>query len=377
MAATVKIYNSFLEDCNQDYVFYYTGKSNVLGLANPDYIYNNIANYKLARIAFYISDENTDLNQLIYLNETVRCVMINTTEDNISLSKSFIIHLESVIKNGRVVPNSSNCTITCDSIDKSDINVIITEDSYNNDSIEGYGIGLWVNVTDCKYVLTEVISSLAMNSCPMNAEHYISNYKSEYLTDNTAINDINVSNMDALIANNSICEPKISSSFIEARLDKLEEVTKFTPQFIQNSVIYDNTYRPSVSNMEEYIQPLSIRGETLDRILTLDPINKGFKVNKSGMYALQLKQGFYLNEGESGLDLIVYKNSDVIKEMGISCYLTSKENGVIKNLYSSNVYIVQLSTDDIISLKAMWTDITDLSTENETMISVTYLIGTE
>ena len=63
--------------------------------------------------------------------------------------------------------------------------------------------------------------------------------------------------------------------------------------------------------------------------------------------------------------------------MNISTYLTS--NGeedarkAIKNLYSSQVYIVPLKTTDEIKLTATWSNIDNIVMENETMITCTAL----
>ena len=111
--------------------------------------------------------------------------------------------------------------------------------------------------------------------------------------------------------------------------------------------------------------------------MTLDSVNKTFSVKKNGIYALQLKNGFYLIQGESRVDLKVYIGSNQIKEMGISMYLSSNgeqdERKAIKNTYSSQVYIVPLKTTDKIKLTATWSNIDDIVMENETMITCTAL----
>ena len=73
------------------------------------------------------------------------------------------------------------------------------------------------------------------------------------------------------------------------------------------------------------------------------------------------------------------KKDEEIKEMSMSLYLTSNEAGkddqgkVIKNIFSSNAYVVRLIPTDVIKVGVTWMDITNISVENETMLSVTAL----
>ena len=59
--------------------------------------------------------------------------------------------------------------------------------------------------------------------------------------------------------------------------------------------------------------------------------------------------------------------------------LTSNSEGIsnprkaIKNIYSSNVYVLELQPTDEITLKSTFMDISGMVLENETLISVTAL----
>ena len=203
-------------------------------------------------------------------------------------------------------------------------------------------------------------------------------YTAEYLNNTTKEADVNLLTVEDLLEDRTIMESTDYNSNNSDRIAELEEKTKYEPhQFHQNTVQYNPTYEPRSTGTEEVVQGTTIIAPVLDRILTLDPVKKTFSVKQDGIYALQLKNGFYLIQGESRLDLKVYIGTNQIKEMNISAYLTSNneedERKAIKNTYSSQVYIVPLKTTDEIKLTATWTNIEDIVMENETMITCTAL----
>lgn len=376
--AQQKIINSFFENDNRDIIFFYCGKNSVLGLAQPDHYTKNSSAHAYARIAFLTLSDISDDGTVIYINETLGVNLITPELGTMDDIKSFKVHVEGFGKANRIVKSSVRCTVHNDNITEpiQNINVYVTEEYYlNSDNEKIYGIGIWVETAGVEYILVNVENSLAVNHTPLDNEHFPTYYEAEYLNQITKNADVNLVNVKDGITNNLICIGMPVNEKNDTRLAALEEKTKYFPfGFVQNHIWYDTVYTPSVAGTEEIILPTSVRGDTLERIVKLDTLNKCFSVIKDGVYMLQLKNGFYLNTGESGLDLIPYKNSDRLKEMGLSTYLTSKDDGVIKNLFSSQTISLRLTTSDKIYLKASWSDITDLECENETVISITALI---
>lgn len=376
----MQIHNAFFEDSDANIIFYYCGKDSIIGLSQPDYYFKNTLLYKYARIGFFIPNDISDDEITIYINETLSINIINPEVGSMSDIKSFKVHIEGFAKSGRIVKSSCRCTVINDNMTdpEQDIIVYLTEDFFtDSDNNIKYGLGIWTNITNMRYILTTVEKSFSVNSNPIDNDHYPSEYKSEYLNQITKNPDINMVNSLDIILNKLICESTPSNKYLGERLNVLEEKTKYFPfQYIQNHIWYDNVYTPTIAMENEIINPTSVRGITLDRIVRLDPVNKCFSVLKSGVYMIQLKNGFYLNTGESGLDLSIFKNQDQIKEASISAYLESSSNGdhVIKNLFSSNITVLKLDPSDKIYLKANWSNISDLICENETVISITALI---
>ena len=75
----------------------------------------------------------------------------------------------------------------------------------------------------------------------------------------------------------------------------------------------------------------------------------------------------------------MYIGTNQIKEMRICSYLKSNPEGqddegkVIKNIYSSNVYICKLDAETDIKVTANFMNTDDLVLENETMLTITAL----
>lgn len=384
---SIQVFNSFFEDWEKNIIFYYTGKDSVIGLAHPNYIMKNKDKHKYARVAFYKYNEIGDDDIIVYIKETLDIMTITSPADDTHYNKSsnYKIHFEASGTGGRVKRESIRCTISnCNTVDddsKFIPEVIVTEDEYQNEENQTkYGIGLWVNISDMNYLLIDVDKSLSANSVPLNREYYPTSYTATYMEDAIKDPDENLINVVDTLTARTLYKAVDSEKYIDLRLKKLEAKNKYEPhQFTQNSLLYNPTHTPTISAQEEIVQATSIIGPSLDRIVVIDPVNKTFHVKVPGVYALQLKNGFYLVQGKSALELNVYKNAEQIREMRISCMLTSNSEGinnprkVIKNLYSSNVYVVELQPEDEISLKATFMDISGMVLENETIISVTTL----
>lgn len=387
-AKDLKILEAYFEDHNADIIYFYNGKNTVLGLQHPDYILNNEDNHQYARVAFYTYNDIGDDSITVYMNETLDITTITPVSDstNAKNMKTFKVHFEAVGKAGRVQKDSVKCTITNSNTidyksatDQDYPKVIVTEDPYlDSENKERYGIGLWIGIAGMDFVMINVDKSLSANSVPINTEHFPTSYTAEYLNNINKEADVNLLNVVDLLEDRTIAESVDYNTSNSDRMDELEEKTKYEPhQFYQNTVQYNPTYEPRSAGVEEDVQGTTIIAPILDRILTLDPVKKTFSVKQDGIYALQLKNGFYLIQGESRLDLKVYIGTNQIKEMNISTYLTS--NGeedarkAIKNLYSSQVYIVPLKTTDEIKLTATWSNIDNIVMENETMITCTAL----
>lgn len=383
----LKIYESYFEDDDANIFYFYNGKNTVIGLHHPDYRVDNEENHKYARVAFYTYNDIGDDSIIVYMNETLDITTIASTTDdtNASKMKTFKVHFEAVGKAGRVTKDTVKCTVTNSNSISKDADeteyptVMITEDPYlDSENKQKYGVGIWIDITDMDYIMINVDKSLSTNSVPINAEHFPTSYTAQYLTNVTKQPDENLLNVIDLIEDRIITKSTDSNAGNVERIEEIEEKVKYEPhQYIQNTVQYNPTYEPTSAGTEETIAGTNIIAPVLDRIVKLDPVNKTFSVQKDGIYALQLKNGFYLIQGESRVDLKVYIGTNQIKEMNMSMYLTyngeDDERKAIKNTYSSQVYVVPLKTTDKIKLTATWANIDDIVMENETMITCTAL----
>ena len=385
----MQILHSFWEDDQANTFFWYTSKSSIYGVHHPDYMMRNNDDHKYARVALLMFTDIGDDAITVYMNETldITTVASTTNDANADDMKTFKVHVECKGKAGRVDKDSVKCAVVNSNIAdyKTDQDMlptaIITEDPYNDESgKQKYGVGIWIDIAGMEYLLINVDKSISANSVQIDVEHFPTSYTAEYLSNWNKMANENLLNVSDLIDSRTIVKSTDSNTNNSERLEDLEEKTKFEPhQFVQNTVVFDPVYKPSTAKVEDTVKGTSVIGPVLDRIVTLDSVKKTFKVTKAGIYALQLKNGFYLVQGESRVDLNVYIGTNQIKEMRICSYLKSNPEGqddegkVIKNIYSSNVYICKLDPNTEIKLTANFMNTDNIVLENETMLTVTAL----
>lgn len=372
-----KVYDSFFEDDNADYIFYYTGKSNIIGLPHFDHIYKNEKRFKYARVAFYTFYDAADPDLITHIEEDLTIAILSDLydEDNIQYNTTLHVKVRASAKNMRVI--KSSVILNEDRYGDGLFGVVAVEDAYQDeDGKVKYGLGIWVesDLSKMKYICTLVNESLSTNSAPINGESfYPASYNAEYLNDYTVVANENVANSLSGAFGTAINRfDRIYNS-----LKDIEDSASFNqPLYKSNSVVYDATFTPT--GAEDIVKPTSVRKQkAYDEVVHIDSVNKTATVNERGTYSIQLKNGFYLVKGSSRVDLKVYIGNQEINELGLSMYLTS--NGeedarkAIKNTFCSPVYYIQLNKGDQIKLTATWTNKDGITLENETMLIVTKL----
>lgn len=373
---SIKIYDSFFENDEADYIFYYTGKSNILGLQHPDYVFKNTKDFKYARIAFIKFIDSGDSELVTHINEDLTVAILSDLykPDDIQYNSAIHVKLMASAKNCRV--NKSSVYVYEDYYGDG-FEIIATEDAYQDeDGKVKYGLGLWIseNIADMNYICTTVNNSLAATTAPINGDSfYPADYEIEYLNDSNAVSNENISNATPSGIGHLINR----FANIDKKLDTITETESFyRTEFIQNTAVYDVQFKPSTD--EKNITPTSLRKSILgEDVIYIDNINKDLVVSQDGIYSIQLRNGFYLIKGVSRVDLNVYIGSELVSELGISMYLTS--NGeedarkAIKNTLVSPVWIGKINANQHIRVTARWTNIDGITLENETMLTITKL----
>lgn len=375
---TYNVSNCFFEDDEGNLIFFYSGRDSILGLSHPDYIIQNSDSMRYARIAFLTPSDLGDSDTPIYIEEKISVDIFTPTESKMNQTKSATITVTALAQSKRIRKDAVYCTVHNDfahDINR-DLKVYITEDSYlNSDGDKRYGLGIWIDTSEDTYILTQVEKSYSANSCPVDTEHYAAGYEASYLCTTDIHNDVNMTNSLDIIEANKIISATMYNDNNDERLSALEEKTKYMPfGFVQNTVVYDNIYKPSTADTYEIITPTSIKGATTDRIIKLDPANRAFTVLQEGSYQIQLKNGLYLTSGESDVTLSLFNESTEMTDARMNLHLFTRNNKPVKMGYSSNAVAVHLSPGDKIYLKANWETAENLVVDNETIVSVTALI---
>lgn len=365
MAEDKQIYNAYYEDDNENIMFFYTGKHSVIGLAGADYVFKNSNNMKWTRVLFCKVNNTGDPGLHCLIDECVKIGLYSNT----GITSVFRLNVIGDAVLGRIIEDSA--TYFTESLFGNIPAIMLTEDEYENT----YGLSVWVDTSLCKYVVTTILSSLSSDSVSIDTDHYPTTYSAEYISDNNAKIDYNIMNADRT---DTVGSGSYSTQNIEQRLAELENKTKNVPfKYLQNTIFFDTTYNPSGNMVEDILKPTSVKGASLDKIALIDTVNKTFSVKKAGIYAIQLKNGFYLLKGNSRVDVSLYKGDDKIQEASLSIELTSKDISdsrlAIKNTMSGNIYVTELSPSDKIKVSATWISPDELKCENETCVSITVL----
>lgn len=383
----VTVLNTYFEDDDANIHFFYNGKQSVIGLHHPDYVFKNDEQHKYAMVAYIEFNDIGDPEEPVQIEEKFE---VSLLYDNRQIMNSIIIDFMGLAYNGELI--DSKCSVTDNKVKQGtntqatiypDPVVKVTTEDRDPESDEdkgSKGIGIWINIEGVEYMLTHVLKSLSANSLPIDVEHAPSYYTIEFLTNYTKETDINVLNLEDHITDNLITEATKSDQYQNDVFENISAIIKGQPhQFIQNTVVYDPVYTPSTAKTEDVVKGTSVIGPTTDRIVSLDSVNKTFRVIQGGVYSLQLKNGFYLVQGESRVDLNVYVGTNQIKEMRICAYLTSNPEGqddegkVIKNIFSSNTYTAYIPANTEIKLTANFMNTDNIVLENETMLTITQM----
>ena len=362
---------SFFEDSNEDKHFFYTSKDSVIDHAYPNNCLTNDASYRFARVVLCKYLEQLP-DYPIHIHEEFKIGFFNEDTGVTSLNSSITVSLDAASLSGRAISGSINCTCSAGKVNNlgvkdTDHRVIITEEEYDDNGITKTGIGVWVDITGYKYIFIEPIISMSFGAMPIHKAHFDSWYIAEYLNNSNKINDTSLKNIEEQITDYQIGYGIYDTDLSAAKLEKINfKLDKLPDEYIQNTVYYSDSYSISESDSEETIAPYSIRGTSSEKLVSIDNVNKSFKVIKNGTYQLQLRNGFYIADGqECQLEMVVYKNSNPIKELGMKSYLI----GGRKDFRSSNVVLLHLSTSDSVTLNLVWSD-ASVTVGHETIITI-------
>lgn len=394
-----QVYDSFFENDNAEKIFFYTGKSNVLGLQHPDHVFYNEDNHRYIKLLSIKAPQNLQ-NENIYEDLTIMLAQ-DISYDSISR----------LITNTTVRPEAISMQISANGLGQkghidgflqykvSDklaeyIMVINTEyniehklfktDQYQTtiDDNNYYAFDIWMDMeifeSAYPYICIYVNKSLSANFAPVNGESFIPpSYITDYLNDSNATID-DLRNEEGEMGNSGIDINDMAyvSNKHQTQIETLLE--SIIPYNSQSIFVYDPLFTPT--KLETVVGPTSRKVDANTLLSTSDlPVidGKNVLIKKDGYYSIQLKNGFYLIQGETRLDINVYINDTLNEELSLSMYLTS--NGeedarkAIKNTFCSPLINTKLSKDDVVSVRVLCTNTDNLVNENETKLFITFL----
>lgn len=393
MATPVKVYDAFFENDNADYMFYYTGKSNILGLSAPDHVYRNTNKLRNIRLAYITVADVNDPELSVIVNEAMKVVLIPETHNYSEsiIQDVFDIKYHTLFKNNKL-SDTVRLYSTCVNDPYyqfgsfGDVMFAYTVETLVVDGIEKNALSIWaIGCDNYEYICIHNESSLSATLAPINGESYFpSSYFIEFISDETAVTDTNVTNGSI----NGATLATDNELTLSERVTDLEDSNKDERHLYKQTIaVYDAEYSPANTN-ENTLKPTSLKNsisiydyydnvEDVVSAISIDNVNNRLHIDYDGEYSLQLKNGFYLIRGESRVDINVYIGAEKDDELSLSMYLTSNNQEdarkAIKNTFCSPLKYAMLTTDDNIEVKVSFTNIENIVVENETELIVTLL----
>lgn len=408
---TSMVHNAFFEDDNADRIFYYTGKSNVKGLQAPDHVFLNEKPNRYLRVVEItmpvvgdtgvMIDEDLTLSFMGELDDSGNRRVDNAVRPyriNMHLTgyryDHYDIFLDGLLEftiPQELLPDYPGYADYdyAEMQEEFDSMFILHMDSITNeDGSIVKKLSVWVDLQKLpiQYMVTYVNKSLAANFTPMNGDTYFPGlYYVEYLNSKNVVIDTNatdtppVGNVDSMFVNCTSISDLISKYEIHGRVDRTEDWNR------QYVVVYDPLFVPTdTEQIMEWDHLKSMADDYTEKIslsygdnMTTKPI---IKPNMDGLYELQLKNGLYLIQGESRVDINVYINDEIDEELSLSMYLTSNNEEdarkAIKNTFCSPSKLLQLNAFDNIVIKARCTNPENIVCENETKLLIRAIKGT-
>lgn len=352
------LYDAIFEDNEGTRYYVKTGRNNISGLIFPDHYYINDSFHKFLKVfTLDITDETNN----VYVNETFDIHLVNKVADGSVYSKFNKVHFEALFVNGTI--NNDSIIITCtdlsnnESLDKKVAQVYCTKD---DDGV----ISLWLNMENINTVLINRTFSLSSDKAPDNMSSIVSGYIANFIDNNTADINTDVSNLKDTIG--EIVKENIDSHYILLkRVEAIETaIVKADLDFKFNSVTF-NVSSP-VNTSETQLNAMLIR--MVDTSSTFLIINSDgtISVSKDGWYAISLKQAYEVLDGKADLEMNVYINSAKIEDLNTKVTLSSD----FKIRYSTGQVTVRLTTTDKLKVTTKWsTD--NISVDNYSSLQIT------
>lgn len=347
--ASNNIINTFFQDYLARSYFFYTGKTNVLGIQHPDSSILNDNDYKYTRIGVITYDLADDTSETC-VDEALTIALENGTSEGYENSIINRVHIFGIVKGNRVVKSTFKCTCEPVFADTSVLEIYLTEETILVDGFSKYCLGIWVKTEGCKKIFITMDNSHSINTNPLNEYSFSSNYELSLLKEDTKEGDTTMTDLDTYVQTASFCTGENIFSSIHDRLAALESQTAYN--FSYATVSYDVGFTPiTVGNSALYpqiITPSNISyGSGISPFISLNTSGQYFTVKEAGSYILQLNSKF---SGPTGkIRISITNNIDTIAELeydpsySISSLTTPL---VVLNLDSSNLIRVRFTFVD-------------------------------
>lgn len=365
------IHNDNFTDENGELHYLNTGRDNVSGLSFPNHYIRNDENYSYTRILNIKLSPDTSLIYPIH-----ECFLL-TTFKNDNTCTTNIVNIDAIVKNSTIEPTNINITcnpLTIDGI--LDIKAALKSVFTNGDmSVE---LGIWLNSEDIIDINVKELNTLSFNEIPNNiSKQFLQcDYETYYLNNEDVMHEVNMFILEESIGT-KIKDSIYINKEISEKVKNIDNLTKsIVPDYRFVSVLYDDLYKISDTNVDEIINPVSVQyTEVTDSFIDLK--SNYISVKEKGNYIIALKVNMEIHEGNSTKMMVsLFKNDDRIEETVSSVYL-DPSNKIYPIGFLAGQFKIQLNSSDKLYLKARWTNKDNVNIENHCTIQIIKLNSVE
>jgi hypothetical protein len=378
MADNIQIRNIFHEDHNCNIDFFYTGKSNIIGLTHPDCSLLNAQNHSYIRIGLIEYEQSLLDTDEITINEEMTIVEELETKDSDIEALVNKVHIYGIVKGKNANTNTFRCVCTPILSDSGTVKILLTQESVMTEGVSTYGLGIWLKTQNYHKIYVSSDNSHSRESCPLNEEHLDSKYYISFLKNSEIESNVNTTNVYSQLSNKAICSSTNIYSSILRRLNSLESLS--LPQIRYCYITYDEGFIPDYTeNKAKLYQVIAPAAEqysltSSQKFTVFNSDKESISINEAGIYMIQLSSDIQCADSAT-------KNADIELSLFIDdirvvpCTMKKTITKDSKNLFSGNIAMVELTPSNKLYLKFKFGDnIGDAIVNNETCLSLTRIL---
>lgn len=312
MANIVK--NQYFEDAQGDISFFYTGKSNIIGLPSADAVIDNDRNAKYVRVATITFDTTLQSTQENIIDELLRIGLYNQISAQYE-NYMMDVHITAHVTGQRITKTKTKLIFKPYDLDDNYNGIYLTEEQNGTN----YIVGLWVDTRYYDSIVLWRVSGSDRTSAHLNEDSFDRSYYLNLLKNEDKVYDVDTTNVFGTINANLVMQGTHYLTTMESRLKRLEQIQYPDIRFC--TLATDTSWVPETENATA-MQPQRLTINSVDYSLSLSSAFveikagsiKGFVLPEPGLYMIQVINRFDTKSAtkDSVIQVYLTKDDDII-----------------------------------------------------------------